>query len=269
MRTVALRLAYDGGDFVGSQWQTNGRSVQGELEGAWQQLTGMRERMTLAGRTDAGVHACGQVASIRSATRLSCHELVRGLNGILPDDVAIYEAWPVDEGFHARHTAIRRVYRYMVDAGVAPSPLLRRNALHISAPLDIEAMTGAAQGLLGMHDFAVFADSPAEGSTVRRIDRVSWSRDEWWNHSVVVFEIAANAFLRHMVRNIVGTLLLVGQHRIDAARFAALFAGQAPRHVVRLAPAHGLCLMMVEYPHGGRAAAEAPVAAREDTRGWE
>ncbi len=265
MRTIGLRLAYDGGDFVGSQWQTNGRSVQGELEGAWQQLTGVRSRVTLAGRTDAGVHACGQVASVRCSTQLSCHELVRGLNGILPDDVTVYEAWHADEGFHARHTAIRRAYRYVVDNAAVPSPLLRRHAIHVAVPLDVAAMTTAAQILLGRHDFGVFADSPAEGSTVRRIDHVGWSCDQWWGHPVVMFEIAANAFLRHMVRNIVGTLLLVGQHRIDAARFAAVLAGQTPRHVVRLAPAHGLCLMMVEYPHTGHAAAEASVAAGEDT----
>ena len=117
MRNIALRIEYDGTDFVGSQWQNNGRSVQGELEGAWEQLTQDRRRVNMAGRTDAGVHARGQVANVRTETELDLATLKRGLNAILPEDVGVLEAWEVDHDFHARHTAIRRDYRFLIDNG--------------------------------------------------------------------------------------------------------------------------------------------------------
>src|SRR4051812_5909793 len=117
MRNVALLIEYDGTDFVGSQWQENGRSVQGALEAAWEQLTQERRRVNLAGRTDAGVHARGQVASVRTETRHDLATIQRGLNALMPDDVAVLAVWEVAYDFHARHTAIRRDYRYLIDNG--------------------------------------------------------------------------------------------------------------------------------------------------------
>jgi tRNA pseudouridine38-40 synthase len=248
MRNIALRIEYDGTDFVGSQWQNNGRTVQGELEGAWEQLTQERRRINLAGRTDAGVHARGQVASVRTETQHDLATIQRGLNAILPEDVGVLAAWEVPYEFHARHTAIRRDYRYLIDNGRVGSPLLRRHAVHVPQLLNLAAMNQALAALLGTHDFAAFGGGQPEGSTVRNCYLASGQPFELWGQPLIVVDLAANAFLRHMVRNIVGTLLLVGEEKIDAAGFAALLAGRDRRRAGRTAPAHGLYLMSVTYP---------------------
>src|SRR5262245_32441025 len=179
MRNIALRIEYDGTDFVGSQWQNNGRSVQGELEGAWEQLTQERRRVNLAGRTDAGVHARGQVASVRTETHHDLTTIERGLNAILPEDVAVLDAWEVEHGFHARHSAIRRDYRYLIDNRRVASPLLRRHTVPVSHPLNVELMNQALSALLGTHDFAAFAGGGApEGSTVRTCYAASCAPEE-------------------------------------------------------------------------------------------
>lgn len=248
MRNVALRIEYDGTDFVGSQWQNNGRSVQGELEGAWEQLTQERRRVNLAGRTDAGVHARGQVASIRTETKLDTATLQRGLTAILPDDVAVLEAWEVPTDFHARHTAIRRDYRFLLDNGPVASPLLRNHAVHVGKRLDVKAMQGALSKLLGTHDFAAFAGAGQEGSTVRTCYLASCQSADVWGQPLIAVDIAANAFLRHMVRNIVGTLLLVGDGKMSDDGFAGILASRDRRRAGRTAPAHGLYLISVSYP---------------------
>jgi tRNA pseudouridine38-40 synthase len=249
MRNIALRIAYDGTDFVGSQWQNNGRSVQGELEGAWEQLTQERRRINLAGRTDAGVHANGLVASVRTDTRHDLTTIQRGLNAIAPDDIAVLDAWEVSYDFHARHSAIRREYRYLIDNGPVGSPLLRKQAVHVPRPLDTVAMGQALETLLGTHDFAAFAGAgQVEGSTVRTCYTVGCTNVNLWEQPLISIDLAANAFLRHMVRNIVGTLLLVGEHKLDRAGFAKLLAGRDRRSAGRTAPAHGLYLMSVRYP---------------------
>ena len=248
MRNIALRIEYDGTDFVGSQWQNNGRSVQGELEGAWEQLTQERRRINLAGRTDAGVHARGQVASVRTETHHDLTTIQRGLNAILPEDVAVLEAWEVPYEFHARHSAVRRDYRYLIDNGRVGSPLLRRYAVHIPQPLHVAAMSAALGALLGTQDFAAFAGGQPEGPTVRTCIAAGCALAEVWGQTLIAVDLAANAFLRHMVRNIIGTLLLVGQGKIDSAGFAAVLEGRDRRRAGRTAPAHGLYLMSVSYP---------------------
>lgn len=248
MRNVALRIEYDGTDFVGSQWQSNGRTVQGELESAWEQLTQERLRVSLAGRTDAGVHARGQVASIRTDTRLDVATIRRGLTALLPNDVAVLEAWEVPADFHARHTAIRRDYRFLLDNGLVVSPLLRNHAVHVSNRLDVGAMQGALGTLIGTHDFAAFAGAGQQGSTVRTCYLASCQSADVWGQPLIAIDIAANAFLRHMVRNIVGTLLLVGEGKLSDERFAAIFASRERRRAGRTAPAHGLYLISVSYP---------------------
>jgi tRNA pseudouridine38-40 synthase len=248
MRNVALRIEYDGADFVGSQWQNNGRSVQGALESAWEQLTGERRRVTLAGRTDAGVHARGQVANVRTETRHDTATIVRGLNGNLPDDVAVLGAREVPLDFHARHTANRREYRYAIDNAPVAAPLLRHHAAHVAKPLDITVMNRALAAIGGTHDFAPFSDGPQEGSTVRTCYEARCESAELWGQPVVTVDIAANAFLRHMVRNIVGTLLLVGEGRLGIDGLAMVLADSGRRRPRALAPAHGLYLLSVRYP---------------------
>jgi tRNA pseudouridine38-40 synthase len=248
MRNIALRIEYDGTDFVGSQWQSNGRSVQGALEEAWTQLTQDRRRVNLAGRTDAGVHARGQVANLHTETTLDLATLKRGLNAILPKDVGVLDVWEVDPDFHARHTAIRRDYRFLIDCGPVASALLRRQAIHNPRPLDVRAIQAALDGLIGTHDFGAFAGGAQEGSTVRTCYLASCRVTELWGQPLLTIDLAANAFLRHMVRNIVGTLLLVGEGKLDAAGFAAILAGRDRQKAGRTAPAHGLYLMSVSYP---------------------
>jgi tRNA pseudouridine38-40 synthase len=248
MRNVALRVEYDGTDFVGSQWQNNGRSVQGALEQAWSQLTGERRRITMAGRTDAGVHGRGQVANVRTETGHDLTTIVRGLNGNLPEDVAVLGAVDVPLDFHARHTAIRRDYRYLIDNGLVASPILRRHAMHVTKQLDTVAMSRALESLIGTHNFAPFSDGPQEGSTVRTLYAARCERVLVWGQQVVVVEVAANAFLRHMVRNIVGTLVLVGEGRLGEDGLALLLHDSGRRRPRSLGQAHGLYLMSVSYP---------------------
>lgn len=247
MRNIALRIEYDGADFIGSQWQKHGRSVQGALEDAWHELTREQRRVTLAGRTDAGVHARGQVANILTETHHDIRTIIRGLNGVLPDDVGVLAAWEATSDFHARHSAVRREYRYVIDNGRTPSPLLRRHAAYVQRRLDWAAMHTALQQVVGTHDFAPLSDGPQEGSTIRSCYSASCTDGDVWGQPLVVIDIAANAFLRHMVRNLVGTLIQVGEGRIDADGFAAVLAG-ANRRARLLAPAHGLYLMAVRYP---------------------
>lgn len=248
MRNIALRIEYDGTNFVGSQWQKNGRSVQGEIEGAWEQLTQEQRRINLAGRTDSGVHARGQVANLRTETQHNLATIQRGLTAILPEDVAVVQAWEVSHDFHARHTAIRRDYRFLIDNGRVASPLLRHHAAHVAEPLNIAAMNIALEGLLGTHDFAAFAGAGQEGSTVRTCYLASCKAFEGWGQPLITIDIAANAFLRHMVRNIVGTLLLIGGSKRGTEDFAALLVSRDRRKAGRTAPAHGLYLMSVTYP---------------------
>jgi tRNA pseudouridine38-40 synthase len=251
MRNIALQLAYDGTDFVGSQWQNNGRSVQGALEDSWEELTQERRRFVLSGRTDAGVHANGQVANVRTETEHSLSTIRRGLNAILPEDAAVSEVWEASHDFHARYSAVRREYRYLLDTAPVESPLLRRHVVHVRQPLDEAAMAEALALLVGQHDFAAFAASgPPESSTVRRCFAATCGRIELLGRSIVAIDLAANAFLRHMVRNIVGTVLLVGQRRMDIPGFAQVLRSRNRKQAGPTAPAHGLYLQAVRYSGG-------------------
>ncbi len=248
MRNILLDLEYDGTDFLGSQLQAQGRTVQGELEQAIARLTQERVRVALAGRTDAGVHAQGQRASLHSASPLPLETFVRGLNALLPADLAVLRAQEVPAGFHARFDARLRVYRYTLYNAAPRSPLARRYAWHVPESLDVAAMAGGLELLLGEHDFASFAGASEErpghpGSTVRVVSSARCWADAPW----IVVEIAANAFLRHMVRNIVGQLVLLGQGRCDLARLAAILEAGDRRQAGPPAPPQGLCLVRVEY----------------------
>lgn len=258
VRSIALRIAYDGTDFVGSQWQNNGRSVQGELEGAWRQFAQEERRFTLAGRTDAGVHAQGQVAHIRSSTRHSLTTIRRGMNAVLPEDVSVLQAWEVGADFHARHSALRRAYRYLIDNNPAPWPLLRHHVVHLEQPLDVAAMHAALQCLQGRHDFAAFASVGAEQrSTVRTCHHAACHVIDYAGRPLIALELVANAFLHHMVRVIVGTVLQVGRGRIAIENMAAVLQSGDRRRAGPTAAAHGLTLMDVVYPPGMLEAAAA------------
>jgi tRNA pseudouridine38-40 synthase len=251
MRNIALRLAYDGTDFIGSQLQNDGRSIQGALEAAWEQLTQERRRFTLAGRTDAGVHAHGQVANVRSETRHPPQTIRRALNAILPDDLTVQAVAEVDHEFHARHTATRRDYRYLIDNGPAALPTLRQIALYVEQPLDLAAMAAALPQLEGSHDFAAFTvSSPEQKSTRRTMHMARLGEVELLGRQLIAVDLAANAFLQHMVRVIVGTVLLVGRGKLTATGFRQVLERRDRKAAGPTAGAHGLTLVSVSYPPG-------------------
>jgi tRNA pseudouridine38-40 synthase len=251
MRNVALRLAYDGTDFIGSQYQNEGRSVQGALEQAWEELTQERRRVTLAGRTDAGVHAAGQVANIFTETAHSPRTILRGMNAKLPEDVAIQAARDVGQDFHARHSANRREYRYLIDNNDAWLPTLRNYVLYVEQKLDVAAMSEALPYLEGTHDFAAFsALVPDQRSTVRTCYTARLSEIELFGRRLIAIDLAANAFLQHMVRVIVGTALLVGRRKISPEGFQKILEGRDRKAAGPTTVPHGLTLVSVGYPAG-------------------
>lgn len=249
MRNILLDLEYDGTAFLGSQFQATGRTVQGELERALASLTQQQTRVTLAGRTDAGVHAQGQRANFHTASLLPLATFVRGLNALLPPDLAVLRAQEVAESFHARFDARRRVYRYTLYNAAVRSPLARHFAWQVSGTIDLAALTAGLELLVGEHDFAAFAGAAEDGAprtTVRRILAAHcWATPPWF-----YIEIAAESFLRHMVRNIVGELVRLGLGTISLEEFRAAWQSRDRRRVGPPAPPHGLCLVRVEYDGG-------------------
>ena len=244
-RNVMLVLEYDGTRYHGFQIQaTSVPTVQGELERALRQVTGLATRVAGAGRTDRGVHATGQVVSFRTASALPAAVLRRALNALLPADVAVLAADDAPPVFHARFSARSRAYRYTILNRPVRSPVERHFTYHVALPLGVEAMAEAVQALVGEHDFASFAGAgEEEESTVRRVLAAD-CRPE----GVKVFiDVVADAFLPHMVRNIVGTLLLVGMGKLSPVGFREILAARQRSQAGPTAPARGLCLTRVSY----------------------
>lgn len=247
-RRIALLVEYEGTAYGGSQYQKNAPTVQGALERALSRLTGEPIRVALAGRTDAGVHARGQVASFVTSSRRTLETVVRALNAHLPADIAVRGAAEVPQGFHPRRHAVSRWYRYRLQAGGPRPALWRRFLWHVPAPLDLEAMAQAAGALAGRHDFCAFT-APSEArrrSTERTVTKAELS----WRGRQVTFDIEANAFLPHMVRRIMGTLVEVGGGRRSVEGFRVLIEEPRPGAAMATAPARGLCLMKVRYESG-------------------
>lgn len=237
-------IEYDGTDYLGFQLQAEGRTIQSEVERALAEVTRRETRVTGAGRTDAGVHAAGQVISFVPQWKHSLTELQRAMNALLPGDIAVHQmAWVADD-FHPRFSAVSREYRYTILNQPHRSPLARRFAYHYPRPLDVEAMARAAKCLVGSHDFASFGRPPQGESTVRQVYQAECTRQDQF----IYFDIVANAFLYRMVRNIVGTLLLVGTGELLTEGFEEILrAGDSRRRAGPTAPAHGLCLIRVNY----------------------
>ncbi len=246
MPNFRLLVEYDGTALAGWQIQPEpARTVQGLLVAAVTRITGIAATVNGAGRTDAGVHAEGQVASTAIATRLGPAELQRALNALLPWDVAVCEVSVVPDSFHARRDAHSKLYVYRLWTGTARSPLRARNALWIRAPLDLDAMRAAARFVVGTHDFSAFrgAGSAVVGS-VRTLSRVEIHGAGGGD---VALHFEGNGFLRYMVRNLVGTLLEVGRGRRAPAAIPALLAARDREQSGPTAPAQGLTLVRVRY----------------------
>lgn len=241
-RRIALLLEYDGTGYHGSQYQENGRTIQSELEAAINNLTGQRVRAAFAGRTDAGVHAIGQVAAFETASAIETGAFISGLNHFLPEDIAVRGAREVPCAFDPRRDARSRLYRYCIDTRPVRSPLRRNRAWHVPRRLDVEAMRRAAALLAGTHDFAAFA-APYEGSTLRTLRRcdVNPAPDG------VDVEMEAQAFLPHQVRRTVGPLVEAGSGRMTEDEVAALLNEARPSSAGPAAPACGLYLVSIAY----------------------
>jgi tRNA pseudouridine38-40 synthase len=240
---VAIVVEYEGTRYHGFQIQAHGQTIQSELERVLRAVTQEECRIVGAGRTDAGVHARGQVAHFKTNWRHPWAELGRALNALLPDDIAVRKLAPVAPAFHARRSAQSRWYRYSIFTRSIRSPFSVRHAYHLAAPLEVEAMNAAAASLIGRHDFATFGQAPNGGHTIREIYVARWQRDQEW----IFFDVEANAFLRRMVRSLVGTLLRVGSGEISPVEFAAILAARERSAAGVTAPPQGLCLERVVY----------------------
>ena len=265
-------IEYDGAGYAGFQRQPDRPTIQGEIESVLRELTRQPTRILGAGRTDAGVHARGQIVAFDTDWAHPIGDLHRGLNALLPDDIAVRRLQEAADGFHPRFDAISRIYRYQIFNRPVRSPLWTRYAYHVARPLDMDAMRQATAALVGTHDFATFGQPTQGESTVREVMRVAWEQN---NAGVLSIWLEANGFLRSMVRCIVGTAVQVGLGEIALDAFVERFISRDRSQTAAPAPPQGLCLMAVRYAsdsHSDRAASEGEefegvVAEDEDVYG--
>ncbi len=243
MRYRAI-VEYDGTRFCGWQTQANGPTIQAAIEDALQQVAGHPVRIFAAGRTDSGVHALGQVISFNLERDITARKLHRALNSLTPPAITLRTLDVASDDFDPRRMARRRAYVYRIWNTPYPSPFWQRFAWHVQRPLDLEAMQQAANDLLGDHDFESLRASTCDARTsVRRIFISQWQRDE----QLLSYHIEATAFLRHMVRTIVGTLAEIGLGVRPVDDMPRLLAARDRGQAAATAPPEGLCLTRVDY----------------------
>lgn len=242
---IAIGIEYDGTAYNGWQRQRTGLGVQERLEQALSEVANESVEVTCAGRTDAGVHASGQVAHFDTAADRSDRSWLLGANTNLPHDICLTWVMPVGDDFHARFSALARRYRYRILNRLVRSALHRRRAWWVHRQLDHRRMHEAAQALLGQHDFSAFRAAGCQASNaVREVTDIAVTRDGDW----VLLDVTANAFLQHMVRNIAGTLVAIGCGDEDVGWAARVLAGRDRCLAGMAAPPHGLTLVQVFYP---------------------
>jgi tRNA pseudouridine38-40 synthase len=246
---IALGVEYDGSDFSGWERQPRTRTAQSTLEAALSSVAASEVETLCAGRTDAGVHALAQVVHFDAGVQREPHEWVMGANSNLPGDISVRWACPVTESFHARYSAVRRHYRYVIHNRRQRSALLRLRAAWVPSPLALGAMQAGAEHLLGEHDFTSFRAAGCQAaSPVRRIHSLELRR----HGDLVLMDVAANAFLQHMVRNIAGVLLEIGKGRREPGWANELLAARDRTLGAATAQPQGLYLSRIDYPpeHG-------------------
>ena len=244
MRTLKLTLSYDGTRFVGWQRQSEGESIQGLLEEALARFEGAPVSVQGAGRTDAGVHALGQVASARVSFAHDSTLLARALNAQLPEDIRILSVEDAADDFHARFSARSKTYRYQIRNGPIATPFERAYVWHLQEPLAIDAMQNAAGRLVGTHDFAAFRSVGSDvAGTIRTLTQSEWRAIS----GLLTYEISGDGFLRHMVRAVTGTLVEIGRGWRDPAEIDALLRGGTRAQAGATAPPRGLFLVRVVY----------------------
>ena len=245
MRNIALTIAYDGTEFAGWQTQPEQRTIQETLEKAIAEFTGVeRVHLIASGRTDAGVHAIGQVANFHSAAEYPIDVVIKAINARMPGDIVVTDAREMQPRFNANKDTKRKLYRYVIHDGPALSPFMRRYAVHNRQRLDAAAMKRASECLKGRHDFHSFeTEWPNRQSSVRTITHFSVNRasDYIW------IDVEADGFLYNMVRSIAGTLMDVGRGYISESRVAEILNAEDRREAGATAPPHGLFLMRVTY----------------------
>ncbi len=248
MRWLKLTVAYDGTNYAGWQIQPDSPTVQEVIETAWREITQETISITAAGRTDAGVHALGQVIGVATESPLSKNNLHQGLNALLPNDVAVMHVDDGPEGFHATHDAVSKQYRYQIHNSRIPAVFDRHFCWHFPRALDAQAMHKAGQVLVGQHDFSSFESAGSKRPTsVRTISELSVRRGEGNLSDRIFFEVTGDGFLYNMVRAIVGTLVKVGQGKGDTAWLSDVLAACDRRQAGQTAPPEGLFLVRVEY----------------------
>jgi tRNA pseudouridine38-40 synthase len=243
MPTLRLDLAYDGSGFRGYARQEGQRTIQSVLEDSIALALGARVDTSVAGRTDAGVHARGQVVSFDLDDRVDLDRLMRSLNGLVGPEISVRSVKKVADGFDARFSASWRRYRYAISTEVAPDPLTRGFVWHLGPRLDIDAMVATASEFEGEHDFSAFCRSVEGKSNTRRVDEASWQVGD--DH--IYFWITANAFCHQMVRSLVGLAYDVGRGHTTAVSVAGIIASGDRGRVATVAPPHGLTLWEVGY----------------------
>jgi tRNA pseudouridine38-40 synthase len=268
-RWLKLTVAYDGRAYAGWQVQPDKPTVQGVFQATWQKLTQEPVNVTAAGRTDAGVHALGQVVAVSTDTRLTNDDLHRGLNALLPDDIAVVAIEDARENFHATYDALGKRYRYQIHNARSPSVFDRHYAWHYPQPLDAAAMHQAGQALVGRHDFSSFesagSERPDSIRTIHELLVVRWihadelirrphyipdaigNKEFIYPSDRVIIDVAGDGFLYNMVRTIVGTLVEVGAGKRDIGWPAEVLGARDRRAAGQTAPPHGLFLVSVDY----------------------
>jgi tRNA pseudouridine38-40 synthase len=244
---IILIIEYNGTNYHGSQSQVNAPTIQGEIEKALKKLTGERVRIKTASRTDAGVHAKGQVVGFDTRAKLSLKSFIDGLNHYLPEDIAVKKAYKAETDFDVRRRAVSREYRYCIYNSPTRSPLKEGTAWRVAGKLDIAAMQKACEALIGRHDFASFIGSEItarQKRTVRDVFKAEITQDG----EMTIFKIIANSFLPHQVRNMIGSLVKVGQDKMTTVEFKQMVESRTPGLARPTAPAEGLCLVQVNYP---------------------
>jgi tRNA pseudouridine38-40 synthase len=240
---VAMKLAYDGTGFRGWARNAGQRTVEGILSDALGRVLGEAPKLSVAGRTDGGVHARGQIASFRADDGVDLERLQRSVNGMLAPEVVVIEARRTPDGFDARFSATAREYRYRIETGPWPDPFDARFVWHRPGELSLARMREATRPLIGEHDFASFCRRPQSGGTTRRLERLSVSR----RGRRIEIVVRANAFLHQMVRALVGTLVRVGDGELDPSEVAGILRARDRSRTPNMAPAHGLTLERVVY----------------------
>ena len=244
MRNVSLVVAYEGTNYHGWQCQPGVVTVQETLQGAIQKVLDHEIKLYAGARTDGGVHAMGQVVNFTTEKGLGAHNLVKGLNSLLPRDIRVMSAADVAETFHARYSARSKIYVYCILNQPSNSPFLTRYALHWPHNLDLDMMKAATEALVGEHDFSAFKKKDEfYQNPVRNVFRARLAR----RRTMILFIVEANGFLRYMVRTIVGTLMLAGQGKLTPAEFTSILDSRERERAGPTAPPQGLFLKEIKY----------------------